>query len=197
MKKLLRNKGNILFASIVFFVVILIGFSLCNLVITYSYQSKKQTASLYDYYTYESCSRAMVTEIIHTICDLEVTTFYNPLMTSAEHQIKLQSAIWDALLDPMGTWNYSDPLPPELRYMDNSFSISLNIQDMLVDYSTDMKATTTLGYKDLPIEVTWSDYTFRGSISGLQISYWFDGGVIHCCFKDEAAHLAGGTLIQA
>lgn len=194
MKKLFKNRGNILFVTVIYFTVILLGFALSTLVASYTQTHQKQLNGLYDVYNYESCSKIIATELLDTLDAIEVTLFYSPLLSSGEAQTKLQVSLRNTFIDSAGYWSYSELLPTELNYTGSDYTVKFN--DYSISINEDLNIITDVleKQKDIRISIVWKQYTYTVNISGLCLHYYTTNGLIHCSFDTSKASLAGGQL---
>lgn len=194
MKRLLQNKGNILFASVIFFVVLLLGVSLYSLIATYGTRHLKQTTRLYDAYNYESCARYILAEVRQELGSLQTTVFYSPLQSSRDTQVELQTALWNAVIAPSDLWTYSKPLPIDMRRYCSDYQIYLSGHRDTVNDCADTKSHFAIAYPEVTVKVVWSNYTYEALLSGLVVDYCFYDGLVHCNFNISDAIYKGGVL---
>ena len=190
MKKLLNNRGSVLFVTVIFFTVLLCGLTLSTLITSYSYGHKRQLDSLYAAYDYESYSKIVVHELISCLDDVQVSVNPSPLLSTAELQMQLQSALRNSYFDISGTWVYSD-----LEAIANDkLTVSVSGYDTII--KSDFKPTSNMAVPmgDLAVAVTWATYTYTATICDVYLNYSFYNNQLSCRYDTTSCRLAGGHL---
>lgn len=187
MKRLLSNKGNLLFTTAICLVVAMLGFSILMLVTTSKERSTSYSNSLYQRYTYESLGRVAVNEVFMNISSVKCSTQYSPLAESQNIQLQLQETLIDSYLDEQGKWKYCDLIPAAVTSKKIDIHLDILNLNTIIENDLDLLQTQVIIVPEITLEMTFDNYSFTATISNLRLIYTLEQNRVYCRYNTDDA----------
>ncbi len=182
MKKLLSNRGNMLFLTIVSLAVAMLCFSTISLVASVKMRVNKHSSALYDAYTYEAYCKIITDETLKVLGDIEAAVYYTPLANSADLQSQLQEAILNKYSEHIHTANL---IPESITTEVVKFEVSTDNLDIVLDDNLDLRHTELMKLPPVTLYVTIDNMRYNTEISGVRLIYSFNNNQILCKYNLE------------
>lgn len=196
MRKLLSNKGNLLFTTAMCLVVAMLGFSLLTLVAATKERSDSYSSMLYERYTKEAYGRITIQELIKQITSAEATVHFSPLEDSKDTQLHLQEALLSTYLTESNEWKYGTLLPSTVTAKKVELMLIINNLNTLLINELDLQHTQVLNLSDVSVLVEMGDYDYSVVLKGMRIVYTFSSNKIHCRYNTDNVSVVNAELIR-
>lgn len=190
--RLLRNKGNILFVTVMFTVVLVVTASLLPLLASVAIRNAETTEHLYDRYTLESYSKIACRQALQEIDTANASIQYSPLLTDTDLQIKLQTALNSVFLDSAGKWCYNPLLPSEIIITPVNFE--LQIINLIFEPVDTLESYTQIVCPSFTISITTDNTTYSALITDVYLTFSFSGNKLVCKYNTSNAVIANETF---
>lgn len=196
MKRLLSNKGNLLFTTAMCLVVAMLGFSLLTLIASTKERADDYSASLYERYTKESYGKIATHEFVEHVVSAETTVQFSPLEDSRDTQLHLQEALISTFLADDNQWKYNSLLPTTVTAKKTELTTTVNNLNTLLVDDLDLQHTQVLNLGTVTLIITMEDYTYSVNLEGLRIVYTFSNNKVHCRYNTDKVTLVDAELIR-
>lgn len=197
MKRLLSNKGNLLFTTAMCLVVAMLGFSLLSLIVATKERTNNYSASLYDRYTKESYGRIAVQEMLNQIVTAESTVHFSPLEDSKDTQLHLQEVLISAYLTESNAWKYGILLPATVTTKRVELTLTIENLNTLLVSDLNLQHTQVLELPPVQASVQMEGYSYSVTIDGLRLVYTFSSNKVHCRYNTDNVVLLNVILTRS
>lgn len=197
MKRILSNKGNLLFTTAMCLVVAMIGFSLLTLIVATKERSNAYSSDLYDRYTKESLGNIAVHEMIDQITTAESTLHFSPLEDSKDIQLRLQEALISTYLTELNEWKYGTLIPSTVTSKKVELSLKLDNLNTLLISDLDLQHTQVINLSDINVKLVMEGYEYSLTLKGMRLVYTFSSNKVHCRYNTDQVSIVNAQLIRS
>lgn len=180
MKKLLSNRGNILFITIISLAMAMLCFSTISLIASVKTRVNRHSSVLYDTYTYEAYCEIITEEALKALGNIEASVQYSPLAESTDLQSQLQEAMLKRYAEYLDTVNL---LPMQVTSEPVKYEVVTENLDMIFDDDLDLRHTGLVALPPLILRVSIDNVRYTTEVTGVKLIYSFNNNQIHCKYN--------------